>query len=268
MVILFINYFTCVFFRLVSRVFWFFKIMRNFFIRNEASFLYYAVELCRETKCGSDGAWQVAPFQCSIPYSENALGKIEALKQRIKTQFPDLYEYGANRAKKAYHSSSDTITKPSYNARLKNYKGTGLNQLVSIEQIGSRNKCSGGLVFSVFSPEDLVKKHRPGYVPCLIAGSFLEHDGELQLNAFFRSQSVVEFGLFDLEFLRRIQVDMVSRICNMRNDPDYVRAGSLNLHFARILVQRRLQRNSNGFIKRDAILDAWLKVVEDFNIDM
>ncbi len=242
--------------------------MHNFIIRNEASFLYNAVDLCRETRSGNDGAWQVAPFQCSIPYSENALERIEALKKRLKFQFPDLYQYGENRAKKAYNSSHDTITKPSYNTRIENYKGSGLNQLNSIEKIGSRDKCSGGLVFSVFSPEDLVKRNRPGYVPCLIAGSFLEHDGELQLNAFFRSQSVVEFGLFDLEFLRRIQVDMVSRICTMKDDPDYVRAGSLNLHFARILVQRRLQRNRNGFIKRDAILDAWLRVVEDFNLDM
>ena len=242
--------------------------MHNFIIRNEASFLYNAVDLCRETKSGNDGAWQVAPFQCSIPYAENSLEKIEALKQKLKFHFPELYQFGEKRAKKAYNSLNDTITKPSYNTRIENFKNSGLNQLKSIETIGSRDKSSGGLVFSVFSPEDLVKRNRPGYVPCLIAGSFLEHDGELQLNAFFRSQSVIEFGLFDLEFLRRMQIDMVSRICNAKEDPNYVRVGSLNLHFARILVQRRLQRNRNGFVKRDAILDTWLKIVEDFNFDM
>lgn len=242
--------------------------MHNFVIRSEASFLYHAVELCRESRSGNDGAWQVAPFQCSIPYSDNALEKIGALKQNLKDRFPDLYAYGENRAKKAYQSTRDTITKPSYNSRIANYKDSGLNQLNAIENIGAHERSSGGLVFSIFSPDDLVNRRRPGYVPCLIAGSFLEHDGELQINAFFRSQSVVEFGLFDLEFLRKMQLEMVSRICARRKNTDSVRAGSMNLHFSRILVQRRLQRGRNGFIKRDAILDAWLRVVEDFNLEM
>jgi thymidylate synthase len=241
--------------------------MHNFVIRNEASFLYNAVDLCRENKSGNDGAWQVAPFQCSIPFSEQTLENIGALKQRIRASFPALYDYGANRANKAYNSSGDTITKPSYNTRIENYLGSGLNQLDCIENIGSQERCSGGLVFSVFSPEDLVRRNRPGYVPCLIAGSFLEHEGELQLNVFFRSQSVVEFGIFDLEFLRKMQVEMVSRICDAKDEPAYVQAGSLNLHFARILVQRRLQRNRHGFIKRDHVLEDWLRVVEDFVLE-
>ena len=171
--------------------------MHNFVIRNEASFLYNAAFLCQEQKTGYDGSWQVAPFQCSIPHTDNCLENIRRTKREIETAFPELYDFGACRAKKAYCSSKDTITKPSYNMRIENYKGNEINQLQSIAKIGSKEIGSGGLVFSVFSPDDLVERRRPGYVPCIIAGSFLEHQGELQLNAFFRSQSVVELGIFD-----------------------------------------------------------------------
>lgn len=242
--------------------------MNNFFIRNEASFLYNAANLCQESQVGNDGAWQVAPFQCSIPYDENCLEKLSSLKSGIKKTFPSLFDFGFQRAQKAYNSQFDTISKPSYNMRLEDYHLTGLNQLDLIESIASKEAWSGGLVFSVFSPEDLVNRKRPGYVPCLIAGSFLEHNGELQLNAFFRSQSVVEFGIFDLEFLRTLQVNMAERLNNLRKEKHALVVGSLNLHFARILVQRRFCRNRKGFIRRDALFDDWLKITEEASFEV
>src|SRR5690606_5014206 len=108
-------------------------------------------------------------------------------------------------------------------------RSAGKNQLERIASIAAKEPSSGGLVFSVFDPDDLEDRRRPGYVPCLIAGTFVEHEGELQLNAFFRSQSVIEFGIFDLEFLRKLQRETMGQLNSSRDRP--LTMGSLNLHF-------------------------------------
>lgn len=236
-------------------------------VRSEASFLHHTASLCREMKTGHDGAWQIAPFQCSIPYQERCLQQVEALKDRLRRQFPALIEFGEKRAKKAYRSTAGTITKPSYISRIINFDGKGLNQLESIRTVAGREPSSGGLVFSVFTPSDLADRKRPGYVPCLVAGSLMLHEGELQLNAFFRSQSVVEFGIFDLEFLRTLQMETVALLNCQRTSKNPIEVGSLNLQFGRIIVQRRFMRNRQGFARREEILDDWIRLVEDFCLE-
>jgi hypothetical protein len=236
--------------------------MINYYIKDEPSFLYHTALLCSELRSGSDGAWQIAPFQCSIPYSEDTLDRISDLKLVIQERFPDLFRFGQDRANRAFYSRNDSITKPSYISRLLKYRHRENNQLERIVSIANKEHSSGGIVFSVFHPDDLEDRRRPGYVPCLISGTFLEHEGELQLNAFFRSQSVVEFGIFDLEFLRNLQAETVARL-NVDSGRNLA-IGRLNLHFARIIIQRRLMRNKQGYRRRDETLAEWLEVVERF----
>jgi hypothetical protein len=111
-----------------------------------------------------------------------------------------------------------------------------------------------------------------GYVPCLVAGSFLLDEGQLTLNAFFRSQSIVEFGLYDLLFLRDLQSEMAERFA-YRNGAFEIACGSLNLTFGRIIVQRRLARRrkrtpmgtyQHVHLPRDSTFRKWVGVLSKF----
>jgi hypothetical protein len=242
--------------------------MSNQPIDDEVSFLYHAAYSCRESRTGYDGAWQIAPFQCSIPYEKSCLERLCGLKNHLRCSLPKLIEFGELRAQKAFVQTTDTITKPSYIKRIYNFLDGGTNQVDALANIASREPASGGLVFSVFSPRDLVQRQRPGYVPCLISGSFLLHEDALQLNAFFRSQSVIEFGLFDLIFLRSFQVDFVDRFNSLSRRKRAAVPGSLNLHFGRILIHRRLIKSDKRFVSRTELVDRWIALVEQYMMSL
>jgi hypothetical protein len=240
--------------------------MNNLQIRDEVSLLFFATLLCSETKSGTDGAWQIAPFFCSLPYREDSLQRLLELKDTLAVQFPELVAFGDRRAAKAYQTVHHSITKPSYSQRLHAYGPDHRDQTVNMRAIAKKEPSSGGLVFSVFDPRDLERRYRPGYVPCLVAGSFLLHENECQLNAFFRSQSIIEFGIQDLIFLRRFQRQMVDHLNEdlAKTSRQAISAGLLNLHFGRIIVQRRLMRHKRSYIRRDDVVEKWLSAVERF----
>jgi hypothetical protein len=182
-----------------------------------------------------------------------------------------LTNHGSKRALKAFFSNADTITKPSYIGRLNNGLVWDIpegQRDILIEGF-IREPLSGGLVFSVFHPKDLIERRRPGYVPCLVSGSLLVHRHELHINAFFRSQSIVEFGFHDLLFLRRFQAWFIKAITHVHRDnfPQRMRRhyriqpGPLNLHFARIIVPSRLARNRRSFLRRCDVVDRWLRTL-------
>src|SRR5258708_2071081 len=141
----------------------------NFAIQTELDYLYYAVDACDGKKCDRDGNWQVAPFYSSIPYRECSLLSLNRLKHRLSPTLPQLLEYGANRANRAYYLGRDSATKPSYSKRLSNIMDTDIDQLEQIGRIDRKEPTSGGLIFRIFHPEDLRKRVRPGYVPCLVS---------------------------------------------------------------------------------------------------
>lgn len=238
---------------------------------SELHFLYDTVRRCRGSSVGRDNAWEVAPVLCSIPYSVNAIHDLEVFERAVNIELPQLCTHGRNRAAKAFQQDRDTITKPSYIARLTS--GCTWSLLVSqrdtLVKTFMREPLSGGLVFSVFHPRDLIDRHRPGYVPCLISGTFLLHKQRLHLSAFFRSQSILEFGIYDLLFLRRFQQQFLDSIAAIPRDavpkrirPKYhVRPGPLNLQFSRVVVPSRLARNRKGFVRRSDILDRWLELL-------
>jgi hypothetical protein len=237
----------------------------NLRILTEIDYLFQSATLCNESRSGSDGAWQVAPLNCSIPYRETCLQDLRTLKEKLHKRFPTLLEFGERRAQKAFYQPKSDVTKPSYRARIDDFLKSGHNQLEVAKNIAQKEPFSGGLVFSVFSPEDMIKRQRPGYVPCLVSGSFLVHENQLQINAFFRSQSVVEFGLFDMIFLREFQEEFFDLIKSSHKKLDSLELGSLNVHFARVLVHRRFVKFNDRFIRRDAIFDEWLEVIGQEN---
>lgn len=239
---------------------------RNFFIRDEVDYLLQSAILCREATPGHDGVWQVAPFFCSIPYSQGYEKRLEELKCALAGKFPQLVAYGEKRAKRAFYQLNDSVTKPSYINRIRNFCHRDIDQVKNINAIAAREKFSSGLVFSVFDPDDLVRRRRPGYVPCIISGTVLLSGCELQLNAFFRSQSVLEMGLFDLLFLRRFQSEFVSAFRGLRCDLSQIECGSLNIFCSRIFIHRRLVKRNNNFIARSALVDDWISAVEMFSV--
>jgi hypothetical protein len=240
---------------------------------SEAHFLHNVVDRCRDGGEKHDGVWQVAPFFCRIPFSAEGTARLRQLDEEIKRDLPALHKYGNDRARRAYRSEKDTLTKPSYIGRLRNFGGENLGcQLGTIGAILRHEPTSGGLVFSVFHPEDLRSRPRPGYVPCLVCGSFLVHDGEFHINAFFRSQSVVEFGLHDLLFLRQIQQEVFDGLTRTRGGR-HLKLGSLNLFLGRVIVQRRIARRSIVapgrprkylWLPRDKVVPIWSNIVARF----
>jgi hypothetical protein len=239
---------------------------------SEIHFLHTVVEACRAGGEKHDGIWQAAPVFCTIPFSPLGIKQLISLDATIRDVLPDLHRFASNRAARAYNSTKDTLTKPSYISRIRNFQNEGVGcQIKNIHNILREEPSSGGLVFSVFHPGDICKRFRPGYVPCLISGSFLIHDRHVQLNAFFRSQSVVEFGLHDLLFLRRLQHEVYSAAVQTRRLRT-LRIGTLNLMLGRAIVQRRIARRrvsvargtrKHVSIPRETIVPKWLKIVEN-----
>jgi hypothetical protein len=236
----------------------------------ELAFLHRTAVRCSENPHGNDGIWQVAPVFASIPYRKAGIEEMRHFANAIRNSLPRLGAHGVKRAAKAFVHKVDTITKPSYINRI---QGNGFHSSITqrelLERAFVKEPSSGGLVFSVFDPRDLIMRRRPGYVPCLISGSLLLHRSELHLNAFFRSQSILEFGVYDLMFLREFQRDFLSTIAAIprsqfprrSNLPREIRVGPVNLHFARVIVQRRLARQRTSFLRRSATVDSWLRII-------
>ena len=148
--------------------------MRNSFssYSSEAEFFLGACIACEEAPRGHNNALQIAPFSASIPSRSDTISEIIELREAIRRCIPDLIDFGSNRAKRAFESQFDRLTKPSYSGRLRGTSGEKVDQITQIVQTASNERKSGGLVFSVFLPSDHLRKKRPGYVPCLVSGSF------------------------------------------------------------------------------------------------
>jgi hypothetical protein len=240
---------------------------------SELHFLYETASNAVGCVVGRDATWQIAPVMTQLPYSEGAIADLEAFAAAIAQELPRLGRHGSERAKKAFLRTADTITKPSYLSRIVSGHvwGTADGQFDRLIERFVREPLSGGLVFSVFHPQDLVNRQRPGYVPCLVSGTFLVHDHHVHVNAFFRSQSILEFGVHDLLFLRQLQSAFVSATQHFARDAFPARLrhsltfrpGPLNLHFARIVIASRLARNRQGFLRRRDVIDHWLRLLVD-----
>jgi|GEM_PF-5431515 len=237
--------------------------MSNLSIRSELDYVSTGVSLCMDSAPANDGMKQHSPFFASIPYTDNGISQLEKAIQSLSERFGDLHEYGKNRTDKAYLSINGGATKPSYSGRIFGTdKNSELDQWSQILEIYRKEPSSGGLSFSVFLPGDLQRRQRPGYVPCLIAGSFVLEHGALSLNAFFRSQSILEFGLFDILHLRKMQSKMLIDMRSIRPDLDSVSIGNLNLMAARIFIPRRVRRIGNrDFLKRDEAVSKFIKSI-------
>jgi len=241
----------------------------NVAVRSELEYLHVGAQMCMDTRSGHDGIKQVAPFMASIPYRNGVVDKLNSLVSTLEEEFPDLVHYGRKRAAKAYQSAKGSITKPSYSGRIAGTDGQNVNQLDALANIFSKEAHSGGLSFSVFLPRDLIDRQRPGYVPCLLSGTYLLENDELHMSVHFRSQSIIEFGVFDLINIRIMQEEMTRRFNKIR--PASVKEfqpGALNVLASRIFVHRRVMKiGNNKFSKRDDVLPSWIDTVSRFRLE-
>lgn len=232
-------------------------------------FLYSVAKECHNNPVGRDGVWQAAPIQGSIKYSDRDAKSLKEFESSLHESIPELAEHGRKRAKKAYKSKVDTITKPSYIKRItKNVEEKKTSQVDYIKRKFVDQPYSGGLVFSVFSPNDLFDGYRPGYIPCLVSGSFLFHQGKVHLNAFFRSISILEFGVHDLLFLWRFQRSVVNEVSSRpmedfpkRHNFSSIEPGPLNLHMSRAVIERRLARGGGTHLDRNRVYEVWTDII-------
>lgn len=232
---------------------------------SDLSFLYSSAKKCKNNPVGRDNIWQASPIQGIIPYKKNTIENLKNFEDDIAESIPRLGKYGRRRANKAYVRYSDTITKPSYINRLKGeVSGYEYSQFDQVERQFVSQPYSGSLVFSIFKPNDLFERRRPGYVPCLVSGSFVFDGDELHLNAFFRSMSIIEFGVYDMIFLRKTQMEVIENI-SCYNEEDFpkrhklgdVKPGPINIQMGRCIIQKRIARNTNGHIPRNEAYEIW-----------
>ena len=237
---------------------------------SELHFLHDTVAACSGRSVGRDAMWQIAPVMASIAFTSTGVEDLEGFASAVARAFPELGLHGQRRAHKAFVDEAGSLTKPSYVGRLRkgDVWGMAQGQRSLLLDAFIREPLSGGLVFTVFHPRDLVDRKRPGYVPCLVAGSLVVHDHALHLNAFFRSQSIVEFGVHDLLFLRKFQVEFLENSLAVdghefpkRQRGAIVHPGPMNLHFGRVIIQSRLARNRKGFLRRESLLHDWTSLL-------
>jgi hypothetical protein len=74
----------------------------------------------------------------------------------------------------------------------------------------------------------------------------------------------VEFGLFDLIFLRSFQLKFIDRYNAVAPRKRPTIPGPLNLHFGRILIHRRLIKTDRKFVARAQLVDRWIGLVEQY----
>lgn len=230
---------------------------------NEIIFLRDASRLIESVKCRKDGFKVLPALSVCIQPSADWENTLLNLSSWVEMAIPKLFEFGEKRAHKAFISTSDTITKPSYSKRLvEPFLGASNAQIENLVRLFKKEPNSGGLVFTVFEPKDLEFRRRPGYVPCIVAGTFQKVGDRLDLMTFFRSQSLIEFAIFDLLFLRSLQTVFIERVRTNDDRFQDLKVGQLNLTYNRIVVPDRLAKKKTSWVHRNEALPAWLDVIE------
>jgi hypothetical protein len=186
--------------------------------------------------------------------------------------FPELSEFGWNRAKRAYESKNHSITKPSYRLRLDGFVCTNKKgESETIDQISiickrlTSNRCASGACFSVFNPIDNIEGYRPGYVPCVHGGMFRIKNGQLLFSVWFRSQSVLEFGIQDIFYLRSLQIEVLERLIQINSSLVDLEIGEICLFFGRIFIPRRVVRRKRSHMSGKKMLNEAILLIDSMN---
>lgn len=205
----------------------------------------------------------------SISYNEGSFKEFVKFKKKYMQIVGRTAKASWERAKRVYTTNQDRISKPSYLKRLKSYdsllngKEIKIDQLENIiYELAEKPKYSL-LVFSIFSPLDLIEKKRPGYVPCPLIGDFKFRKGELQLNVFFRSHDALNFGFADIFFLRQLQFLVLEKARNITRFKNLKegKIGTLNLHFSRVFIPLRMEMKKRDYINGTEINKITLELI-------
>jgi hypothetical protein len=192
----------------------------------------------------------------SISYTSKGLKEFSKYKDRFLEIVGSTALASLKRADRVYNSGMDRMTKPNYFRRMHNYQelvdGNELNvsQIDNIVLEFAKKPKHSLLTFSIFRPADLLKKKRPGYVPCPIAGDFKFRKNELHLNVFFRSNDALNFLYPDIHYLRVLQKRVLDQAKMLSNNDKLKRAklGKLNLYFSRIYLPLRMEMVKKQYI--------------------
>lgn len=242
--------------------------------KDELSSYLKLIELIKENGYKSSRYLELPNCLMSIPYSEKSFNQFIEYKSEYINIVGRTAKSAWERGKRVYTTYQDRMTKPSYLKRLRMYESLIKGKKVEIDQIenivfelAEKPKYSL-LSFSIFSPNDLIEKKRPGYVPCPLAGDFKFRNGELQLNVFFRSHDALNFGYIDIYYLRQIQLYVLEEA---KKHTKFLKLqkgklGSLNLHFSRAYVPLRMEMKKKDYINGPEIDKILLTLMNNLRI--
>lgn len=210
----------------------------------------------------------------SVDNTEDGVDNLEALKNDFLKIVGESAKQAIERTHRVFDTLEDKITKPSYLKRLRAYEDILDDQIIEIDQLENiinelAKKPRYSLLSFVFlKPQDLIKKQRPGYVPCPIAGDFKFRNGELQLNVFFRSQDAMNFLFPDLIKLRELQnfVLQAAQEITKFEELKKGRIGKLTLHCSRSYIPLRMEPRKKVYINWNEIeskLSSFHRILEN-----
>ncbi|MCA0933107.1 hypothetical protein LCM02_11635 [Lutimonas saemankumensis] len=223
---------------------------------NELDAFYLLLNHIKSKGFKSNRYLEVSNCLLSINYDRNRFDDFILFKERYFSSVGETANISWKRAIRVYTTYSDRITKPSYLKRLRNYKELYNDEIIEVDQIEniiyelSMKPGYSLLTFSIFRPIDLVKKQRPGYVPCPVVGDFKFRKGELQLNVFFRSHDALNFCYPDIYFLRKLQKYVLYESQKVTENKTLLKGkvGSLNLHFSRVFLPLRMEMKKGVYV--------------------
>jgi len=241
---------------------------------NELQSYLQLLQLIKEQGYKSSRYLELPNCLLSIPYDESNFKEFIAFKKKHLEIVGRTAKASWERAERVYTTNQDRISKPSYLKRLNSFKTLLSGREVEIDQLeniifelADKPKYSL-LVFSIFSPKDLIEKKRPGYVPCPLVGDFKFRKGELQLNVFFRSHDALNFGVADIFFLRQLQFYVLEKAKSVTTYKNLKKGviGSLNLHFSRVFIPLRMEMKKGDYINGKEIDGIVLNLINNLCI--
>ncbi|WFL76709.1 hypothetical protein P7228_11965 [Altererythrobacter arenosus] len=145
-----------------------------------------------------------------VSFSDEDAEELARFVEKVSSD--DRFRFGLEKATRAYVREVDSITKPSYIGRLKDYcfikpgsnDFAGIAQFDVLQRVVAETPQASNLVLAVHHPSDIEDGFRPGYVPCLSFIDVKYRHGSLSVKFFFRSCDFQEVLLYDLYFCIKI----------------------------------------------------------------
>ncbi|NHZ48741.1 thymidylate synthase [Nitratidesulfovibrio liaohensis] len=189
---------------------------------------------------------EVLGFNCVSYYNINDVRRLKKVRRYAQN---DEIVRGWLKSVKAYSVFRDRPQKPSYGLRIRSYNSFGciVDQLDAVAARISEKPGYSCQSILVYSPVDLIKMVRPGYVPCVTAIDVKVRDSLLHFHILMRSLDVYSSMIFDMLWLRILQRILIAKICKRRYSLKSIKPGVLNIFCGRAYIKANCVERAKTF---------------------